>query len=261
MAKEMGYTMRVINTADIFSNAGYQRPIDVKEVRKIVTHWDENQVNPPKVSYRNGKFYVFDGQHTINALKLRNNGKDVDVLCRVYTGLTYEDEARLFAAQNGISKAVSKAQRVKALYEAKDPDVMAVLEIVLSHGRSDLSAMSDASKQFWAFAKALDIYKKRGANRVDTIMGIIDLAWGTDFDGYRSKILSGLNILLDTYPNEVKVGELAKRLSLVTPTKIEAEAAADNIHRGAKGYAFQMVLAYNKGRKKASTRLDEREIR
>lgn len=177
------------------------------------------------------------------------------------SGLTYEDEARLFAAQNGISKAVSKAQRVKALYEAKDPDVMAVLEIVLSHGRSDLSAMSDASKQFWAFAKALDIYKKRGANRVDTIMGIIDLAWGTDFDGYRSKILSGLNILLDTYPNEVKVGELAKRLSLVTPTKIEAEAAADNIHRGAKGYAFQMVLAYNKGRKKASTRLDEREIR
>lgn len=261
MAAEVGFTMRVINTADIFSNAGYQRPVDPALVRKIVSHWDESQVNPPKVSYRNGKFYVFDGQHTINALKLRNDGKDVDVLCRVYTGLTYEDEARLFAAQNGISKNVSKAQRVKALREAKDPDVMATIEIITNHGRPVVNATNDASKSFWAFAKALDIYKKRGANRLDTILTVIDKAWGKDFDGFRSKILSGLNIVFDTYPGEIDPEELSKKLSAVTPAKIEGEATSDNIHRGAKAHAFQIVLAYNKGRRKAYTKLDEREIR
>lgn len=40
--------------------------------------------NEPKVSFRNGRYYVTDGQHTIEARILRNGGKDLPILCKVY---------------------------------------------------------------------------------------------------------------------------------------------------------------------------------
>lgn len=258
MARD-GYIMKIINSADIVTSAGYQRPVDAREVRKIVAHWDENQVNPPKVSYRNGKFYVFDGQHTINALKLRNDGKDVDVLCRVYTGLTYEDEARLFAAQNGISKSVTTAQKIKALYEANDPDIMAVRELVLSHGYPEPIAVSGShTNGFRVMPTALRVYKKHGINRVNTILDIVTTAWGNDRDGCKAGIIDGLDVLLTIYGNDINPKELSKSLSRVSPVRLEADSKADTLHRGANRYAYQMVRVYNK---RKQYRLDEREIR
>ena len=262
MANEMAFVLRKINTADIISNAGYQRPVDVREVRKIVAKWNDNLVNPPKVSYRNGKFYVFDGQHTIQALKLKNDGKDVDVLCRVYTGLTYEDEARLFAEQNGISKRVTVYQKSKALYEAKDEDVMAVSDLIMAYGYPNptLPSGSKTPSFFRPFPTALKIYMKYGRNRLDMILRIITESWGAkNKDGCRAGIVSGLNLLLNTYmSHELDVRELIRCLSRVSPMKICADAKADTLHKGAVNYAIQMALIYND--KKRKCRLDVRDL-
>ncbi len=44
-----------------------------------------------------------DGQHTIEGCILLNGGEDRPILCKVYTGLTMEQEALLFAEQNGFT--------------------------------------------------------------------------------------------------------------------------------------------------------------
>ena len=71
----------------------YQKPLDKKRVAQIAAAFDENIANEPKVSYRNGKYYVFDGQHTVAALILRNGGRPLKITCKVYHDLTVEDEA------------------------------------------------------------------------------------------------------------------------------------------------------------------------
>ena len=43
----------------------YQKPLNEKRVAQIVAAFDENIANEPKVSYRDGHYYVFDGQHTV----------------------------------------------------------------------------------------------------------------------------------------------------------------------------------------------------
>ena len=55
----------------------------------------------------NGKYYAFDGQHTIEARKRLNGNKDCDIVCKVFFGMTPEEEARLFAAQTGTSSKPS----------------------------------------------------------------------------------------------------------------------------------------------------------
>ena len=78
----------------------YQRELNTDRVHKIVKQFDERVANEPKVSYRDGRYYVFDGQHTIAARVERNGGKPLMILCKVYYGLTEKEEARLFAVSS-----------------------------------------------------------------------------------------------------------------------------------------------------------------
>lgn len=249
----------VLNTRFILKDA-YQRPLDGALVRKIVAHWNSDLMNLPKVSRRDGKYYVFDGQHTIEALKLKNNGKDLDIPCRIYSGMTYEDEARLFAAQNGISKNVTTIQKLRALYEAKDPDVVRVTDIVIEYGYADpiKNNSSKCSTGFRTLPTALKIYEKCGEGRLRQVLKVITGAWGNDKDGCRSGILNGINIVLSLYMGEFKEADLINSLKRVSPVKLFADAKADTAHSGANRFAYQIVRLYNK---KKQYRLDEREIR
>lgn len=83
----------------------YQRTLNANRVKRIAAEFDERIANAPKVSYRDGHYYVFDGQHTIAARKLLNNNCDLNIVCKVYSGLTEQQEAMLFAQQTGISGA------------------------------------------------------------------------------------------------------------------------------------------------------------
>ena len=81
----------------------YQRNLNANRVKRIAAEFDERIANAPKVSYRDGHYYVFDGQHTIAARKLLNNNCDLNIVCKVYSGLTEQQEALLFAQQTGVS--------------------------------------------------------------------------------------------------------------------------------------------------------------
>ena len=64
----------------------YQRTLNEDRVRRIAAEFDERIANEPKVSCRDGRYYVFDGQHTIAARKLLNGGRDLPIRCKVFYG-------------------------------------------------------------------------------------------------------------------------------------------------------------------------------
>ena len=72
----------------------YQRGVERKRVELIAAHFNEYVANEPKVSFRNGQFIVTDGQHTIEGRILRNGGKDLPILCKVYTGVYLQRKNR-----------------------------------------------------------------------------------------------------------------------------------------------------------------------
>ena len=109
------YEYKQVNSAFIVIDEDYQRELDQNRVKRIVANFNPDLVNPIKVSYRNGKYYVFDGQHTLAALKMRNGGKDLMVECKIYRGLSEADEAILFSEQNGISRQVATNAKLKSV--------------------------------------------------------------------------------------------------------------------------------------------------
>lgn len=100
---ESTFTYQFVNSALLFPCMEYQRLLRTEKVASIAENFSEYIANEPKVSYRDGRFYVFDGQNTVEARRACNGGKDLPIRCKVFLGLSKEDEATLFALQTGIS--------------------------------------------------------------------------------------------------------------------------------------------------------------
>ena len=74
---------RVISTDKLTSGLPYQRPVDDREVDRLVREWDERLFDPLAVSYRDGRYNVIDGQHRISALRKLHGGREVMIRCKV----------------------------------------------------------------------------------------------------------------------------------------------------------------------------------
>ena len=84
---------------NLVSSQEYQRNLSQGHVEQTAAHFDLRQINPVKVSRRDGVNYVFNGQHTIETVALVSGSRDTPVWCMIYDDLNYQDEADIFANQ------------------------------------------------------------------------------------------------------------------------------------------------------------------
>lgn len=73
----------------------YQRALHPARVARIAREFDERVANEPKISFRDGHYYVMDGQNTIAARKFLNGGEDLQIRCKVYFGMTEREEQKI----------------------------------------------------------------------------------------------------------------------------------------------------------------------
>ena len=121
---ECKFAYQMVNSALLIPCIEYQRMLRMEKVSQIAENFSEYIANEPKVSYRDGRFYVFDGQNTVEARRTCNGGKDVTIRCKVFYGLTKEDEATLFAIQTGNATCLTAGERLRANLVAENPDAL-----------------------------------------------------------------------------------------------------------------------------------------
>lgn len=218
--------IKKINTKQIIVSPAYQRTVDFNRVKRMVSDYNPNLVNLIKVSYRGGKYYCFDGQHTMSMLKALNGNKDLQVQCKVYYGMSLQDEARLFADQNGIFKAVPSAQRMKSLYVSKDVDIVDFKNTVESCGIKCDFGNAGGTKRLACYSTAFQIFKKRGSMHLINILNVALGAWDGAPDSFSKEVISGLDVFMRTYDGEYNEKLLIKRLKTISPTVIRREGKA-----------------------------------
>ena len=84
---------------NLVSNQTYQRNLSIAHIQKTAGHFNVHQINPVKVSRRDGINYVFNGQYTIEIVASVSGSRDTPVWCMVYDGMDYTEEADTFAKQ------------------------------------------------------------------------------------------------------------------------------------------------------------------
>lgn len=232
-----------VNSKQILVDSEYQRQVDYLRVKKMVANYNPNLVNPIKVSFRNNRYYCFDGQHTLAMLKALNNNKDLPVPCKVYYNMDETDEAKLFSEQNGIARAVRSNEKLRSLYVAGDVDVIEFKKAVEECGITCDFSTSQANKKIICYSSAYNIYIKHGKKHLQNILKTIIASWNGEKESLTKEIILGLDLFIRTYKNEYNNSHLIKRLNRVSPTIIKREGSAIATG-GVKRFAIQIYNIY-----------------
>ena len=234
----------------------YQRNFNVNRAKRIAEEFDERIANEPKVSYRDGKYFVFDGQHTIAARKLINGGEDVPIKCKVYFGMTEQDEAMLFAQQFGVSAPLTAGARIRALIFGGDPIAIEFMEV-----NKDIGIQLDYDQErglnrFGCIQTAFNAYMRIGEERYKEAMNILKTAWNGEPDSFRAENVLAMTHFVDLYHDEYCPHRLITRLRLVDPLTIYREGRATGVNlAGYKKYLIQVFRIYNGNSKKHSLKM------
>ena len=182
------YEEKVINSAFLEIPAEYQRKLNIPNVEKMSAEFTELIANPPKVSYRDGHYFVFDGQHTIVTRRAMNGGQDLPIICKVYEGLTEEEEAMLFSRQTGVSTPLTAGAELRAALVGKDPESLAFVKATESTG---LQLGLDSYRAPWkiiCMRTAFKEYKAYGADLYKEALTMLAKGWEGDPDSRRFRL-------------------------------------------------------------------------
>jgi len=239
------FDYRQLNSKQLTVSENYQRALDKNRVRKIVANFDPRLVNPIKVSHREGQYFVFDGQHTLAALKLKNGNADLMVDCKVYEGLTDAEEAVLFSEQNGLSRQVESIAKFKALYTAGDIHITEMVNLTNKSGLYVDFSKSKTANRITAASKLYRIFKAVSPSDFVEILSIIKEAWCGIPESLNTEILSGVYAFYIEYKGNFDKEMLVKQLAKVSPVVITREGKAFS-GGGDVRFARQILEAYNK---------------
>jgi hypothetical protein len=109
--------------------------INLTKLNKMRDEYNPLALGTLVVSERaDGSMVILDGQHRWTlAREMAGEGHDIEMDCRVHTGLTLEDEARLFVDLNR-QQAASALDLHKARCTQKEPVALAITKAVASQG-------------------------------------------------------------------------------------------------------------------------------
>lgn len=232
-------------------NPGFNRGItgiDRARVNKIKREYDPSQVRPVLVSFRDGKYYIIDGQHTALAI-YELNGEDPSTLiyCDVREGLTYVQEAQLFYDFNTNSRTPSAADKIWALVCAGNPDAVAFKDLIercgYAFGRKSAYTINPIHT-CWK------IYNSpAGANRLENILTLIHDTWPNNTSAVNITMVDGLNMFLKYNELDYDRDRFVKTFSCIDHKSLINDAKALYKSMSDRAYTMPVCIYLMIGRK------------
>ena len=230
---------------NLVSNQEYQRNLSQTHIARAVANFDPYQINPVKVSRRDGINHVFNGQHTIEIVARASGSRDTPVWCMIYDDLSYELEAHIFANQQKYVKNLLPYEVFKANLEAGNDDQLIIQGLVESYGMT--IGLKKAPGTILAVSTLEQIYFKLGFHGLSRVLRLIIGAWEGDMNSFSANMLNAVAKMVSAYGNAL-VDDLFKEKVGAASLKQLTRTAKER-RPGCMGLAEAMVLEYN-GKKK-----------
>lgn len=194
----------------------YQRPISPTMVNRIIKAFDSRLFGIVTASRRaDGSYWVLDGQHRIAALIKMGKG-NIAVPCEVLTGLSMEDEARVFHLRNANKKTMTPQEKFRGALAAGDERAVRIDRAVRAAGfqvNLDSSELNGGLIPATSSLERVDRQYRDG--HLETTLGLIRTTWGTDH-GPRGNLITGLAYLLYLYRDTLNIKRFVEKLSDLT---------------------------------------------
>ncbi len=238
----------LLSTGELYSGQPYQRPVLDRVVDKLVREWDPRLLTPLVVSYRDGRYNLVDGQHRVCAMRKKNGGKDVTALCRVYHGLTYEQEAELYYKLDRAKGHLRLAHATKALVESgADAEIIEIKRLLENAGFVwALDKPTGEAFEVEATHAVINAYRLLGGAAFSRMLELTARTWHGAPSSVKASFLSGMALFLKTYETELDDDVFIKRLSAIDPEEILRRGKADfSTNKAALRFARVILGKYN----------------
>ena len=244
---------------NLVSNQEYQRSLSQTHIARAAQNFDLYQINPVKVSRRDGINYVFNGQHTIEIVALVSGSRDTPVWCMIYDDLCYEHEADIFANQQKYVKSLQPYEVFMANIEAGNDQQLMIRSLIESYGLS--LGTRKGHNVICAISTLEEIYEKQGYHGLSRVLQLIIGAWEGDLNSFSANMLNAVARMIAVYGDSLDDEIFIERLGGVSVKQLTRNAK--DRRPGSMGYAEVMVIEYNGKRKNGSrlpiSMLDKRE--
>lgn len=227
---------------NLVSNQEYQRNLSQIHIERAAKNFDLYQINPVKVSRRNGINYVFNGQHTIEIVAMVSESRDTPVWCMVYDDMDYNIEADVFANQQKYVKALVPYEIYKANLEAGNDKQLMIKSLVESYGLTIGPAKSQGV--ICAVSSLEYILDTWGLHVLDRSLRLCIGTWEGEANSLTANMLKGIARLIIAFDEKMRDDIFKEKVGAYSAKEIIR--TAKERRAGAIGYAEAMLLAYNK---------------
>lgn len=189
-----------------------QRDLKPSRVDFLAAEFDPEMFGYPVVSNRDGHYYIIDGQHRVRAVIawLGKGWETQSVTCRVYTGMSEQDEADMFCRLNDIL-TVGAFPKFKARVTAGSEPECSVKRTVektglrISQGKEEgtVSAVSTLTK----------VYKRDGAATLSRCLLIVNNSFGAM--GLTNHVIDGAAKVCARYNGELNDEDAIEKLQQI----------------------------------------------
>ena len=236
---------------NLVSNQEYQRSLSQTHIARAVANFDLYQINPVKVSRRDGINYVFNGQHTIEIVAHVSGSRETPVWCMIYDDLNYEHEANIFANQMKYVKTLQPLEVFKANLEAGSDDQLIIRDLIESYGLTVGSKKHHGT--ICCIATLESIYTKYGYQVLNRILRLIISTWEGDINSFSANIFNALTKLVVTFGDSLNDEIFKEKVGNVSVKQLVR--MAKERRSGSMGVAEAMLIEYNGKRKNPAGRL------
>ena len=232
---------------NLVSNQDYQRNLSLAHVEKAAANFDLYQLNPVKISRRDGVNYVFNGQHTVEIVALVSGSRETPVWCMVYDDLSYVHEADIFANQQRYVKTLNPYEIFVANIEAENNEQLMIKGLVESYGLKIGPTKEPGT--ICAVSTLESVYAKYGYHALDRVLRLCIGTWQGETNSLSGNMLNAVTRVVVAYGDMLNDQLFAEKLGAL-PVKSLIRSAKER-GNGSLSLAECLVLEYN-GKKRNS---------
>ena len=236
---------------DLVSNQDYQRNLSLGHINRAAENFDLYQINPVKVSRRDGVNYVFNGQHTIEIVALVSGSRETPVWCMIYDDLSYTAEANIFANQQKFVKPLQPYEVFNANVEAGNDTQLIIKSLVESYGLTIGNKKGPGI--ICAVSTLENIYTNYGMQTLNRTLRLIIGAWEGDLHSFSANILNAVAKLVYIFGDGLNDDIFKEKLGAVSVKQLTR--VAKERKSGCMGFAETMIIEYNGKKKSRANRL------
>lgn len=186
-----------------------QRRFNRQQAERYAADFDFQKMGLPIVNLRDGIYWVVDGQHRVEALKMLGFGKDV-LTCEVYEDLTDAEMANVFLGRDD-RRRIDNFTKFNIACTAGRERECEVRRMVESNGLKVSRAKEEGC--IGAVTSLLRVYDQAGSVVLGQVLRTIRDSYASDSKAFDGLVIEGLSLVFNRYNGRTNEKDLVARLS------------------------------------------------